>query len=62
MGFWAYIMEKIQGLVGMRYQLQSKNTAFLIHLFNEHVFLDPNFDKVKNLMKIIIFEIADLLF
>lgn len=46
MGFRAQMIEKIRGLIGMYYQLQSNSIAFLKHLSNGHAFLDSDFDKV----------------
>lgn len=40
------MMEKIRGLVGMSYQLQSNGAALLMRLFDRHAFLDPDLDKV----------------
>lgn len=40
------MMEKIQGLVSIHYQLQNNDTALLYHLFDKHAFLALDFDKV----------------
>ena len=52
MGFQAHMMEKIQGLVGIHYQLQSNNAMLLRHLSDGHAFLDPDLDKVWSLIKL----------
>ena len=46
MGFRAHMMEKIWGLVGIHYQLQSNGTALLHRLSDGYAFLDPDLDKV----------------
>ena len=46
MGLWAHMIEKIRGLVGIYYQLQSNGAALLCRLSDKHAFLDPNLDKI----------------
>ena len=46
MDFRAHMMEKIWGLVGIHYQLQSNGAALLCCLSDGHAFLDPDLDKV----------------
>ncbi len=46
MGFRAHMMEKIQGLVGIYYQLQNNGAALLRCLSDGHAFLDLDLDKV----------------
>ena len=46
MDFRTHMMEKIQGLVGIHYQLQSNSVALLHRLSDGHAFLDPDLDKV----------------
>lgn len=43
---FAYIMGKIQGLVGIYYQLQNNNIALLCRLFDKYVFWDLDLDKI----------------
>lgn len=45
-GLWAYIIEIIWGLVDIHYKLQSNGTMLLCHLFNGHVFLDLDLEKI----------------
>ena len=45
-GFWAHMIKKIRGLVGIHYQLQRNGAALLRCLFDGHAFLDPDLDKV----------------
>ena len=40
------MMEKIRGLVGVHYQLQSNGAALLRCLSDRHAFLDPDLDKL----------------
>lgn len=40
------MIEKIEGLVGIHYQLQNNSVILLRHLSDEHAFFDSNFDKV----------------
>ena len=42
MSFQAHIIEKIWGLVGIHYQLQSNGAALIRLLSNKHTFLDPD--------------------
>ncbi len=46
MGFRAHMMDKIQGLVGIHYQLQNNGAALLRRLSDGYAFLDPDLDKV----------------
>ena len=46
MGLRAHMMEKIRGLVGIHYQLQSNGAALLRRLSDGHAFLDPDLDKI----------------
>lgn len=48
MGFWAYMMEKISGVVGIYYQLSNNDILLLHHLSNRHAFLDLDLDKVQS--------------
>ena len=41
-----YMMEKIQGLVSIYYQMQNNNSLLLQRLSDRHTFLDPYLDKV----------------
>ncbi len=40
------MMEKIQGLVGIYYQLQNNGAALLYQLSDGHAFLDSDLDKI----------------
>ncbi len=44
--FQAYMMEKIQGLVDIYYQLQNNGAMLLRCLSDGHAFLNPDLDKV----------------
>ena len=46
MGFRAYMIEKIQGLVSIHYQLQSNGAALLRRLSDGHAFLDSALNKI----------------
>ncbi len=46
MGFRAHIMEKIQGLVGIHYQLQNNGATLLCRSSDGHAFLDSDLNKV----------------
>ncbi len=50
MEFWAHIIEKIQGLIGIYYYLQNNGAKLLCRLFDGHAFLDPDLDKVWSLI------------
>ena len=45
-------MEKIWGLVGIHYQLQSNSAALLRRLSDRHAFLDPDLDKIWSLINL----------
>lgn len=47
-GLWAHIIKKIQGLIGIYYQLQSNNTTLFYCLSNGYLFLNLNFDKIQS--------------
>lgn len=40
------MIEKIRGLVNIYYPLQSNGAMLLCHLFDEHLFLDSDLDKI----------------
>ena len=46
------MMEKIWGLIGIHYQLQNNGVALLRHLSDGHAFLDPDLDKISNLINL----------
>lgn len=46
MRFCAHMMQKIQALIRIYYQLQNYNVVYLYYLPNRHMFLDLDFDKV----------------
>lgn len=52
MGFWAHIMEKVRGLVGMYYLLQNNGANLLKRLSHEYAFVDPDLDKVQTQSRI----------
>ena len=52
MGFRAHMIEKIRGLVGIYYQLQSNDAALLRRLSDGHAFSDPDLDKVWSLINL----------
>lgn len=50
MGFRAYFREKMRGLVGIYYQLHSNRANYLKILQTSKTFLDPNPDKVYDMI------------
>ena len=46
MALQAHMIEKIWNLVGIHYQLQSNNTVLSQRLYNKHMFLDPDLNKI----------------
>lgn len=49
MGFGAYLIEKMQGLVAVHYQLYSNAANYLIIFQTGWTFLDCNLDEVYNM-------------
>ena len=58
MGFRAHLMEKMQALVGVHYQLHSNEADYLKTLWANWTFLNPNlnevYDKTTSVLQLIL--------
>lgn len=61
--FKAYLMEKMQALVGVHYQLHSNNSDYLNTLWTNQIFFDPKsdevYDRMTNILQLILLMLSN---